>query len=395
MMVTELEERLFDQMCSEFSEQALWSEGETVVLKRKIETWIRNAEAFKDLSTLEKKAQAVNWFHRLTGYDFLEEFLLDPDVTEIMINGPAGLFIERGNAMASVPMRFSEERLRQLIQKMVAEVDRRVNYRSPIVDARLSGGARLNVVMQPVGLEGPYVTIRKFRRDLLTLEALRDRGMMNEALLRFLRGAVQTRQNLMISGGTSSGKTTLLNCLCQCIPSTQRVISIEDSAELNLSSIKNLVRLETRQASPGDGLEITVSDLIRAALRMRPDRMIIGEIRGMEALDMLQAMNTGHDGSMSTGHSNGARDMLDRIEAMAMMARHTTSEGVRRQMGSGIHWVIHLKKLGDGRRVIQEIIRVAGCGSQGVEVEPIVAAEFEVVNAKRFAALEAYGQAST
>lgn len=289
-----------------------------------------------------------------------------------MVNGSAKIFVERMNVMERLNLNVSNDRLRQLIQKMVSEVDRRVNYRDPIVDARLKCGARLNVVMQPVGLDGPYMTIRKFRKDLLTLESLRDRGMMDNQIMTFLTGAVRARQNMMISGGTSSGKTTLLNCLSRCIPKGERVISIEDSAELNLYDIDNLVRLETRPPAAGEALEITMSDLIRTALRMRPDRMVVGEIRGSEALDMLQALNTGHDGSMSTGHSNSASDMLDRIEAMALMAGHGTSEGIRRQIGSGIHWIIHLKKDPDGSRRIQEVIQVLGYRHGKLDFETVI-----------------------
>jgi len=307
-----------------------------------------------------------------------------------MVNGPTKIFIERKNVMECLGISISSERLRQLIQKMVSEVDRRVNYRDPIVDARLRNGARLNVVMQPIGLDGPYMTIRKFRKDLLTLEALQDRGMMNLQVMNFLTGAVITRQNLMISGGTSSGKTTLLNCLSRCIPKGERVISIEDSAELNLFDIDNLVRLETRPPAAGEALEVTMSDLIRTALRMRPDRMVVGEIRGAEALDMLQALNTGHDGSMSTGHSNSASDMLDRIEAMALMAGHGTAEGIRRQIGSGVHWIIHLKKEADGSRRIQEIIQVLGYRQGKLDFETVMTDGFRILKSEVFERVACY-----
>ncbi len=307
-----------------------------------------------------------------------------------MVNGPTKIFVERKNRMECLSISISSERLRQLIQKMVSEVDRRVNYRDPIVDARLKDGARLNVVMQPVGLEGPYLTIRKFRKDLLTLEALRDRGMMTEQVMIFLIGAVRSRQNLMISGGTSSGKTTLLNCLSRCIPKGERVISIEDSAELNLIGIDNLVRLETRPSAAGETLEVTMSDLIRTALRMRPDRMVVGEIRGAEALDMLPALNTGHDGSMSTGHSNSGADMLDRIEAMALMAGHGTSEGIRRQIGSGIQWIVHLKKDADNSRRIQEIIQVLGYRQGKLDFETVITDGCRVLRTEVIAQVSSY-----
>lgn len=378
MAVIENEEVLFESLCSDLADCVSEDRVMNAGIKHNIEAWIKESSALSMLSTLEKINLSQSWLRRIEGYDFLEPYLKDPEVTEIMINGPDKIFIETQNRIKQAACSVSGDRLRQLIQKMVSEVDRRVNYMDPIVDARLKDGARLNVVMAPVALDGPYLTIRKFRNDLLTLEALRDKGMMNEPLLIFLKGAVLSRQNLIISGGTSSGKTTLLNCLSRCIPAKERVISIEDSAELNLRGIENLVRLETRPSNTGDALEISMAELIRTALRMRPDRMIVGEIRGAEALDMLQALNTGHDGSMSTGHSNSAADMLDRIEAMAMMAGRSSSEGIRRQIGSGVHWIIHLKKDSDGSRKIQEVIKIKGYQKGSIVIEPIISDGFVI-----------------
>ncbi len=378
MAVIENEEALFESLCSDLADCVSEERVMNTEIKHNIEAWIKESSALSLLSTLEKINLSQSWLRRIEGYDFLETYLKDPEITEIMINGPDKIFIEIKNMIKQVEYSVSGDRLRQLIQKMVSEVDRRVNYMDPIVDARLKNGARLNVVMAPIALDGPYLTIRKFRNDLLTLEALRDRGLMNESLLVFLKGAVLSRQNLIISGGTSSGKTTLLNCLSRCIPSKERVISIEDSAELNLRGIENLVRLETRPSNTGEALEISMAELIRTALRMRPDRMIVGEIRGAEALDMLQALNTGHDGSMSTGHSNSAADMLDRIEAMAMMAGRSSSEGIRRQIGSGVHWVVHLKKDSDGSRKIQEVIKINGYQKGALVIEPIVSEGFVI-----------------
>lgn len=378
MAVIENEEALFESLCSDLADCVSEERVMNAEIKHNIEAWIKESSALSLLSTLEKINLSQSWLRRIEGYDFLETYLKDPEITEIMINGPDKIFIEIKNMIKQVEYSISGDRLRQLIQKMVSEVDRRVNYMDPIVDARLKDGARLNVVMAPIALDGPYLTIRKFRNDLLTLEALRDRGLMNEPLLVFLKGAVLSRQNLIISGGTSSGKTTLLNCLSRCIPSKERVISIEDSAELNLRGIENLVRLETRPSNTGEALEISMAELIRTALRMRPDRMIVGEIRGAEALDMLQALNTGHDGSMSTGHSNSAADMLDRIEAMAMMAGRSSSEGIRRQIGSGVHWVVHLKKNSDGSRKIQEVIKISGYQKGALVIEPIVSEGFVI-----------------
>ncbi|SCZ77100.1 CpaF family protein [Acidaminobacter hydrogenoformans] len=391
MAVLENEEALFERLCSDLADRLSDEAGVETGVRQNIEAWIKGNKALSTLSTIEKISLSKIWLRRIEGYDFLEPYLKDPEVTEIMVNGPDKIFVETRNVINQAEYRVSGERLRQLIQKMVSEVDRRVNFRDPIVDARLKDGARLNVVMPPIALDGPYLTIRKFRKDLLSLEALRDSGMMDDQLFGFLKGAVFCRQNLIISGGTSSGKTTLLNCLSRCIPAVERVISIEDSAELNLSEIENLVRLETRPPNTGDGLEITMSDLIRTALRMRPDRMIVGEIRGSEALDMLQALNTGHDGSMSTGHSNSAADMLDRIEAMAMMAGRSSSEGIRRQIGSGVHWVIHLKKDADGSRKIQEVIRIKGFVQGAVVFETIVSEGFVIENMQAFDQVRLHG----
>lgn len=386
-MIPSEDEQYFDHLCTALAEINIENRLQMDDLKSSIDQWIRHQPSLTELGILEKQQMAQSWLNRIQGFDFLEPLLHDPEITEIMLNGAGKMFVERGNVITFVHTDVSEERLRQLIQKMVAEVDRRVNQRDPIVDARLKCGARLNVVMPPVGLNGPYLTIRKFRQDLLTLEALQSREMMDEKTAEFLRGAVKSRFNLIISGGTSSGKTTLLNCLSRCIPKGDRVISIEDSAELNLSGIENLVRLETRPGTTGQHLEITMSDLIRTALRMRPDRMVVGEIRGAEAMDMLQALNTGHDGSMSTGHANSATDMLDRIETMALMSRHATSEGVRRQIGSGVHWVIHLKKNAIGKRSIDEIVKVCSGSTGKPQVIPVLGSGFQIVNPMEFEAV--------
>jgi pilus assembly protein CpaF len=292
--------------------------------------------------------------------------------------------LEKDNKITVITPPADTEQIRRLIQKMVADVDRRVNYKDPIVDARLKNGARINVVMQPIGLEGPYLTIRKFRQDLLSLDALKSLRMIDENLELFLKGAVKARLNLFISGGTSTGKTTMLNCLCRHVPNHERVISIEDSAELNLASIENLVRLETRPKTSGSHLEVPMSELIRAALRMRPDRMIVGEIRGSEAYDMLQALNTGHAGSMSTGHGNSAADMLDRIETMALLSEHATSEGVRRQIASGIQLVIHLRKNSDGTRKIGEVLRVKGYDKGSMVCQYVISDDFKIEDQSYF-----------
>lgn len=375
MSSLELDE-LYDALCENLVRKEIVPE--TYDLKFEITNWVRGCQSISTLSTLDKKGLVNDWFNRMTGHDFLQAFLDDPDVTEIMLNGPNKLFLEKHNTIIALKPSAGEEQIRRMIQKMVSEVDRRVNYKDPIVDARLKCGARINVVMSPVGLDGPYLTIRKFRQDLLSLEALRSHGMLDSALEVFLKGVVKAKLNLFISGGTSSGKTTLLNCLCRIISKEERVISIEDSAELNLATIENLVRLETRPKTSGSLVEIPMTELIRTALRMRPDRMIVGEIRGREANDMLQALNTGHAGSMSTGHGNSGSDMLDRIETMALMSANSTAEGVKRQIASGIQMIIHLRKNSEGNRAISEILRVVGYEKGEIRYRSVVSEGFKI-----------------
>lgn len=294
-------------------------------------------------------------FRRL---DILQELVDDPEITEIMVNGPEEIFIESKGRIRRWEKRFeSKEQLLDLIQQIVSSVNRIVNTSSPIADARLADGSRVHVVLEPVALDGPILTIRKFPEPV-TMEKLLSYGSISEEAAVFLQKLVEARYNIFVSGGTGAGKTTFLNALSEFIPSGERVITIEDSAELRLRHIENLVRLETREANAEGQGAIGIGMLIRAALRMRPDRILIGEVRGKEALDLLQAMNTGHDGSFSTGHANSPRDMLARLETMVLMAAELPLPAIRSQIASAVDIMVHVARLRDKSRKVTAIEEV-------------------------------------
>jgi pilus assembly protein CpaF len=290
----------------------------------------------------------------------------------VMINAHDEIFVERGGRLERFEGRFeSREKLEDIIQTVVAKVNRVVNEASPIVDARLPDGSRVNVVLPPVALKGPAMTIRKFPADPLTMEDLIRLGAISEEAADLLAQLVRAKYNIFVSGGTGSGKTTFLNALCQFVPSDERIITIEDSAELQIRGVPNWVRLETRNANTeGKGL-ITMRDLIKSSLRMRPNRIIVGEVRGAEALDMLQAMNTGHDGSLSTGHANSIEDMLGRLETMVLSGAGLPVEVVRKQIHSAIDVMIHLSRFRDRSRKVVEIAELAGWQDGGIELNPL------------------------
>ena len=294
-------------------------------------------------------------FRRL---DILQELVDDPEITEIMVNGPEKIFVESKGRIRRWEKRFeSKEQLLDLIQQIVSSVNRIVNTSSPIADARLADGSRVHVVLEPVALDGPILTIRKFPEPV-TMERLLRYGSISEEAAVFLQKLVEARYNIFVSGGTGAGKTTFLNALSEFIPSGERVITIEDSAELRLRHIENLVRLETREANVEGQGAIGIGMLIRAALRMRPDRILIGEVRGKEALDLLQAMNTGHDGSFSTGHANSPRDMLARLETMVLMAAELPLPAIRSQIASAVDIMVHVARLRDKSRKVTAIEEV-------------------------------------
>ncbi len=304
-------------------------------------------------------------FDSLRRLDVLQGLLEDPGITEIMINGPDSVFVEREGRLSKLETGFeSVEKLKDVIQQIVAGCNRVVNEASPIVDARLAGGERVNIVLSPIALNGPIVTIRRFPDTPITMEGLIRYESITPQVAEFLRRLVTAGYNIFISGGTGSGKTTFLNVLSGFIPQDERVITIEDSAELQLQGIENLVRLETRNSNVEGCREITIRDLIKASLRMRPDRIVVGEVRGGEAADMMQCLNTGHEGSMSTGHANSAKDMLSRLENMILMAMEIPLEAIRRQIASGIDVIVHLGRLRDKSRRVLEIVEVVGYEKQ-------------------------------
>lgn len=309
----------------------------------------------------EKLRMQKELFHAMRRLDILQELIEDPEVTEIMVNGPDHIFIEKKGRIFRWERSFSTRiQLEDVVQQIVSFCNRSVTKASPIADARLADGSRVNIVLDPVALNGPVITIRRFPEEPVRIAQLVSWGSLTEEAVEFLKAAVQAGYNIFVSGGTGSGKTTFLNALSEFIPETARVITIEDNAELQLDRVRNLVTLEARGANLEGEREITIRDLIRTALRMRPDRIIVGEVRGAEAIDMLQAMNTGHDGSLSTGHANSPRDMLSRLETMVLMGMELPLMAIRRQISSGVDLIVHLGRLRDGSRRVLEIVETDG-----------------------------------
>ncbi|MBP8714715.1 MAG: CpaF family protein [Lachnospiraceae bacterium] len=314
-----------------------------------------------------------NLFHSVRKLDILQDIVDDPLVTEIMVNGPEDIFVERAGRLSKYPSHFeSVEKLDDVIQLIVSSCNRVVNESSPIVDARLAeNGARVNVVMRPIALNGPILTIRRFPDKPIEMEDLIKFGSLSEEISEWLGMLVKAKYNIFISGGTGSGKTTFLNALSAFIPSEERIITIEDSAELQIHTIPNIVRMETRNANVEGCVPVTIRDLIRSSLRMRPDRIVVGEVRGAEAIDMMQCLNTGHDGSMSTGHANSARDMLTRLETMILMGMEIPLQAVRAQIASGIDVIVHLGRLRDKSRRVLEITEIAGFFDGEIQLNPL------------------------
>lgn len=311
-------------------------------------------------------------FNSMRRLDILQPLIDDKSITEIMINGPNNVFIERDGKVIKLDAAFeNDKKLENIIQSIVGKVNRSINESSPIVDARLSDGSRVNAVLPPIALNGPTLTIRKFPEKPMTIEKLIEYESLKEEAADVLRRMVIAKYNIFICGGTGSGKTTFLNALSNFIPSDERIVTIEDSAELQIINIPNIVRMETRDANTEGKGEITVRDLIKNSLRMRPDRIIIGEVRGAEALDMLQAMNTGHDGSLSTGHGNSTVDMLRRLETMVLSGTSMPLDAIRHQISSAIDIIIHLGRLRDKSRRVLEITEVLGYRNGEIELNPL------------------------
>lgn len=323
--------------------------------------------------SVEDKARIIQKVYAsFRGYDVLQPLLDDPEVTEIMVNRHDEIFIEKGGELQVVQDAFeSKEKLEHLIQMIVGNVNRIVNESSPIVDARLPDGSRVNVVLPPLALKGPTLTIRRFPLHPMKLPDLVEKGSLSPEAADWLRQIVRAKYNLFVSGGTGSGKTTMLGALGDCIPKEERVITIEDSAELQLPGIPNLVSLETRNANSEGKGSIGMSALIKTALRMRPNRIVIGEVRGAEAADLLQAMNTGHDGSLSTGHANSCKDMLSRLETMVLSGIDLPLPVIRQQLASAIDVMVHLQRLRNGKRVVTEICELCALQSDQYVLKPI------------------------
>ena len=353
----------------EVQDEEIYQSIDELILRTGVEFYIRLSERG------ELRRELFNSVRRL---DILQELIDDNSVTEIMVNGTEGIFIERdGHLMLWDKCFVSKERLEDIAQQIVGSCNRIVNESVPIVDARLNSGARVNIVMPPVALNGPIITIRRFPEQPIQMEQLVRWGAVSREAVDFLEKLVRAGYNIFISGGTGSGKTTFLNALSNFIPKDERIITIEDNAELQLQGVKNLVRLEVRNANAEGEKEITIRDLIRSSLRMRPDRILIGEVRGSETVDLLQALNTGHDGSFSTGHANSPEDMLARLETMVLMGLEIPLTAVRRQIASGIDIMVHLGRLRNKSRKVLQILEILGYDSKSGEVQTQVLYDFE------------------
>ena len=366
MRAEELEqfvERLKNEVMNNFPLKEL-SDNE---LREKIENLVEIRLANVYVSIEQRVAIAEQIYSSIRGFGLLDSIMTDDNITEVMINGPKNIFVEEAGKVRKIERTFeSERKLRDVIQRIVAQAGREVTEANPIVDTRLPNGSRVNVVLPPISLNGSIVTIRKFSKEPMTMKKLIEYGSLNEGIASLLELLIQARYNIFVCGGTGSGKTTFLNALSNFIPKDERIITIEDSAELQIEGVQNLVSLETRNTNSSGAGEVNIRDLIKSSLRMRPDRIIVGEVRGGEALDMLQAMNTGHDGSLSTGHANSTFDMMNRLETMVLQgAEGLPLMAIRQQIGSALDIVIHLSRLRDHSRKTMEITEVLGVNANG------------------------------
>lgn len=345
-----MQERL--EYCDDMEDEAVYE----MIMEEMVE---QGKQRYIPLHVKQRLCKEV--YYAVRKYDILQELMDDNRITEIMVNGPDCIFVEKEGRIQRYENRFtSGEKLEDIIQQIVAKANRVVNESSPIVDARLENGSRVNVVLPPVALNGPILTIRRFPEKPIGINELLEFGSITQEAADFLQKLVFCGYNIFISGGTGSGKTTFLNALSGYIPKQERIITIEDSAELQIQGVDNLVRLETRNANIEDCRPVTIRDLIKTSLRMRPDRIIVGEVRSAEAIDMIQALNTGHDGSLCTGHANSARDMLYRLETMVLMGMDIPLSAVRRQIASGLDVIVHLGRLRDKSRKVMEIVEITG-----------------------------------
>ena len=339
-------------MSREMTDREILDEIDQLILNRMRDSYI---------SLNEKLQLRQELFYSVRKLDVLQELIEDETVTEIMVNGPDAIFVERGGRLGKWDKSFtSREKLEDVIQQIAGRCNRVINESMPIVDARLENGARVNAVISPVALNGPILTIRRFPDTPITMDRLIALGSLTCECARFLKALVRARYSIVIGGGTGSGKTTFLGALSDYIPEDERIITIEDNAELKIQGVENLVRLEAKMANMEGAVSVSIRDLIKTALRMRPDRIVVGEVRGGEAVDMLQALNTGHEGSLSTAHANSARDMLSRLETMTLMGVDLPLEAIRRQIASGVDILIHLGLMRDKTRKVLEITEVCG-----------------------------------
>ena len=357
-------------------------------LKELISKYLLEKEKKYAFSLQQRKQIGKEIFDSFRKLDILQDLMDDDEITEIMVNGSDTIFVEKQGRIYKTNLKFeTKEKLLQVINQIVSQCNRSVNESTPIVDARLKEGARINVVLSPIALNGPILTIRKFSKNPMTMEKLVELKAINEEAVAFLKKAVMARYNIIISGGTGSGKTTFLNALSGYIPADERIITIEDSAELQIIGIENLISMETRNANLEGGKQITIRDLIKTSLRMRPDRIIVGEVRGEEAADMIgSAMNCGHDGSMSSAHANSAADMLLRLENMILMAVSLPVEAVRRQIASGVDLIIHLGRMRDKSRKVLEISEIKEVQKEQIILNPIF--KFRETSAKKSETVE-------
>ena len=349
------------------------SKMEDEELEERVEALVLQRIGDQYCSINQRVSIAQQVYSSIRGFGLLDSILTDDTITEVMINGPENIFIEQNGRLFKLNKQFeSQRRLEDIIQRIVGLAGREVNQANPICDTRLPDGSRVNVVLPPIALCGPTITIRKFSKDPMTVEKLIKYGSITQEIADKLELLVKAKYNIFICGGTGSGKTTFLNAMSNYIPHDERVITIEDSAELQIKGVDNLVSLETRNANASGAGEITIRDLIKSSLRMRPERIVVGEVRGGEALDMLQAMNTGHDGSLSTGHANSTADMLSRLETMVLQgAAGLPLEAIRQQIASAIDIIIHLSRLRDKSRKTMEITEVVGYENGEIILNPL------------------------
>jgi len=372
-MKEEQEQIIIDEVKAYVHEHLNLSKLEDNELKEKIENIVDEKIGNQYCPIRIRVSIAEQVYSSIRGFGLLDSIIKDDTITEVMINGPENVFIEKSGRLTKLDKQFeSQRRLEDIIQRIVGLAGREVNQANPIVDTRLPDGSRVNVVLPPIALCGPTITIRKFSKTPMTIEKLIKYGSITQDIADKLKLLVKAKYNIFICGGTGSGKTTFLNALSNYIPKDERVITIEDSAELQIVGVENLVRMETRNANAAGAGEITIRDLIKSSLRMRPERIVVGEVRGGEALDMLQAMNTGHDGSLSTGHANSTADMLSRLETMVLQgAPGLPLEAIRQQISSAVDIIIHLSRLRDHSRKTMEITEILDYSGGHINLNPL------------------------